>query len=307
MRYIDVHGHLAPLGEKGGGPPSLRDPEASLARKRELGVGLTIIGSPVGAGSMLPGSGADNYTQTADQVRAHNERMGELVTRYPDDLRSYAYVDPFGGDAMLAQALDLLRDWRFVGLVVNSSVNGEYLGSSRAADFFAAAAEGGAPVLVHPPAEPVGASNLGFHHGLVEHIARPCDVTTGIAAIVAGGWLERYPGLTLIAAAGGGALGSLAEKLDMALDGSASNALRRQVRVETACPSEAQLSANLRTFGASNILFGSDSPPLLSQLGRIVEIIESPLLTAEQRQAIGWGNAARLFGLPVGPAALEVS
>lgn len=302
--YIDVHGHLAPLGETGGGPPSLRDPESSLATKRALDVGMTIVGSPVGAGSMLPGSGVDNYAQTADQVRAHNERMGELVSRYPDDLRAYAYLDPFGGDDMLAQALDLLRDWRFVGLVVNSSVGGEYLGSSRAADFFAAAAEGGAPVLVHPPAEPIGTSNLGYHHGLVEHIARPCDVTMGIAAIISGGWLEKYPDLALIAAAGGGGLAVLAEKLDLALAGApalsrpASESLSR-VLVETACPSQTQLRANLKAFGASNVLFGSDSPPLLAQLGRIVEIVESPLLTVEERRAVSWANAARLFGLPV--------
>ncbi|MFI6305961.1 amidohydrolase family protein [Amycolatopsis thailandensis] len=306
--YIDVHGHLAPYGETGGGPPSLRDPAGSLAAKRALGVRMTIIGSPVGAGSMVPGAAAGNYDQPADRVRAHNELMGELVDRFPAELRAYAYLDPFGDEAMLGQAAELVKDDRFAGLLINSSVRGEYLGSERAADFFAMADETGVPVLVHPPAEPSGTAGLHGHHGLIEHIARPCDVTIGIAAIVAGGWLERYPQLPLIAAAGGGGLALLAEKLELAvartpgraasgprLAGRAVDSLAK-VYVETSCPSEAQLSANLRVFGSGRVLFGSDSPPLLAQLDRVTGLVSA--LPAEDRDAVGWRNATALFGLP---------
>lgn len=85
---IDVHGHVSPPGERGGGPPSLRDPEAAIERKRALGVWLTVIGSPVGAGEMRPLPGVDNYRQSADQVKAHNELMAGHVDRHPDALRT---------------------------------------------------------------------------------------------------------------------------------------------------------------------------------------------------------------------------
>src|SRR5204862_3307791 len=154
---------------------------------------------PVGAGTMLPRPDVDNYTQSADQVRAHNELMGELVDRFPHALRTYAYVDPFGGERMLDQARQLLADWPFVGLVVNTSINGEYLNSDRAHDFFAMAAELRCPVLLHPPACPVGAGSFG-DFGMVEHVGRFNDVTAGVAAIVSAGWLDRFPDLVLIAA-----------------------------------------------------------------------------------------------------------
>jgi predicted TIM-barrel fold metal-dependent hydrolase len=300
--YIDVHGHLAPLGETGGGPPSLRDPAAAIERKRELGVVVTIIGSPVGAGTMLPGSGTDNYTQTADQVRRHNELMGDLVGAYPDALRAYAYVDPFGDDAMLAQAADLLTDWRFVGLITSSSVNGQLIGSPRAAGFFAMAAEQQAPVLLHPPADPVGSAGLG-PMGLIEHVARPCDVTLSVASIVCAGWLDKLPDLRLIAAAGGGALAFLAEKLDLAMtpppgrgeppSPPPSEALRK-VYVETSCPSPVQLRANLDFFGSDHVLFGSDAPPVMGALPMITGMID-----ATELSDVAWGNAARLFGIDV--------
>lgn len=312
--FIDVHGHLAPLGETGGGPPSLRDPGAAIEAKRALGVELTIIGSPVGAGSMLPGSGVDNYAQPVDQVRAHNEAMGELVDHYPEALRAYAYLDPFGGDAMLDQAVDLLGDRRFAGLIVNSSVRGDYLGSPRAGDFFAMVAETGAPVLLHPPAEPAGTPGLvDLGVGLVEHIARPCDVTLGVASIVCAGWLERYPDLQLIAAAGGGGLAVLSEKLDLALGrppggnggrprltGRPSDSLRK-VLVETSCPSRSQMLANLRAFGPRNILFGTDGPPLMDGVAGIVDLVGTPLadglIDEASVDAIARDNAIRLFDL----------
>jgi aminocarboxymuconate-semialdehyde decarboxylase len=312
-RLIDVHGHLAAAGAGGMGPPSLFDPEGSLAAKREQGVAMTIIGSPCGPGMMLPGSGVDNYAQPVDKVRAYNEAIGDLVTRFPDDLRAYVYLDPLGGEDMLGQAAELLADWRFVGLIVNSSVNGTYLSTPRAADFFALAAERDAPVLIHPPAEPVGTSNMA-HIGLIEHVSRPCDVTAGIAAIVCAGWLERHPRLRLIAAGGGGGLAHLPEKLDLAMrpwpgqdvagpHDSAGTARPGdslcRVYVDTSFPSPAQLRANLATFTSDRMLFGTDAPPLMDQIGPITEVLFAEVTDPAARDRIARRNAAELFGLPL--------
>jgi aminocarboxymuconate-semialdehyde decarboxylase len=306
--FIDVHGHLSPLGETGGGPPSLRDPQAVIARKRALGIGLTVIGSPAGGASMAPD--ARPQVQTAGQVKAHNELMGELVDAFPQDLRAYVYLDPFGGPAMLDQARELLADWRFVGMIVNSSVQGRYLDAPQADDFFAFAAEADVPILLHPPAAPVGAAELR-HPGLIEHVSRFGDVTAGVAALVWAGRLEAYPELKLIAAAGGGSLGLLAEKLDLAAQVGPPTARPRlqlppsrslaRVHVDTAAPSRGQLQANLAAFGTDRVLFGTDCPPVMDALGPIHALVHA-LPQAEQ---IGRHNALRLFGpaLDTTPAA----
>jgi aminocarboxymuconate-semialdehyde decarboxylase len=90
------------------------------------------------------------------------------------------------------------------------------LNTPAAEDFFALADAAGAPVLLHPPAQPVEAGAFGGHLGLIEHVARPCDISCGVAAILFAGWLERYPNLKLIAPNAGGALALLAEKLELA-------------------------------------------------------------------------------------------
>jgi predicted TIM-barrel fold metal-dependent hydrolase len=305
--FVDIHGHLSPKGEKGGGPPSLRDPAAVIERKRALGIEMTVIGSPVGAGVMLPLPDVDNYTQTADQVRAHNERMGELVRQFPQDLRTYAYLDPFGGDAMLAQAAALVDDWPFVGFVVNSSINDEYLSSPRAEQFFAMAAERAVPVLLHPPARPVGSGSLA-DFGMVEHVGRFNDVTAGLAEILRAGWLDRFPGLVLVAAAGGGAISMLAEKLDLAATlrrpgappeepaALPSEGLRR-IHVDTSCPSAANLTANLAVLGADHVLFGTDAPPLMEALEPTVRLVGAAGLGQQDLDLVRGGNAARLYDL----------
>lgn len=66
-------------------------------------------------------------------------------------LRAYAYVNPLGGDAMLAAAAARLKQEEFVGLIANSSVQGRYLDSAQADEFFAMAQEYRAPIMLHPP------------------------------------------------------------------------------------------------------------------------------------------------------------
>ncbi len=215
---IDIHGHVTSpeLFKRFPMPPSLADIDGMIEQKAKLGIDTTIVGSPVGAGTMVPVPGLDNYAQSADQIDSFHEWVAETVRAHGEHLRGYVYVNPFADDDSLSRAAKRLAQEEFVGLIVNTSVRGDYLGSPDADQFFALAAESGAPVLLHPPAEPVGAAAMRGHIGLIEHVTRPCDVTCGVASILFAGWLDKYPTLKLIVANAGGALSLLREKLDLA-------------------------------------------------------------------------------------------
>ncbi|WP_318205025.1 amidohydrolase family protein [Streptomyces sp. SCL15-4] len=214
---IDIHGHLSPpeAAQRFPMPPSLTDVDGMLAARAEAGIDLTIIGSPVGAGAMARVPGVDNYAQPRDRLRAFHAWMSGLIRRFPDQLRGYVYANPFGDDDHLEGVRETLADPAFVGLITTSSVHGELLGSPRADAFFALAAEAGVPVLVHAPAEPAGTERVG-QTGFVEQIGRFGDVTLGMAMIAFAGWLDKYPGLRLIGATGGGAIALLPERLQTA-------------------------------------------------------------------------------------------
>jgi predicted TIM-barrel fold metal-dependent hydrolase len=312
---IDVHGHITSprLFERFPMPRSLVDIDGMIEQKAAAGISLTIVGSPVGAGTMVRVPGLDNYRQPADQLTQFHEWLAEQVRRWPASLRAYAYVNPLGGDPMLAAAAALLEQEEFVGLIANSSIAGEYLDSPRADDFFAMAAERRAPILLHPPAETAGSKKLRDPR-LVEHVARPCDVAIGTAAIVFAGWLEKYPELVIIAPTAGGGLPLLAEKLDLAarmprkmgpapvpagepvLEGSVHDSLTR-VYVDTATPNADALRTALRMLGPRNILFGTDSPPLAEPLEHALGRLNGMGLSPADQELAASGNAAGIFGL----------
>ncbi|WP_328603392.1 amidohydrolase [Amycolatopsis sp. NBC_00345] len=301
---IDVHGHVTPpeLLKRFPMPPSLGDVDGMIERKAALGIGLTIVGSPVGAGTMLPVPGLDNYAQTVEQIEGFHEWLAETVRSHPGHLRGYVYHNPFATDDSLARAQKRLAQDEFVGLIVNTSVRGRYLDAPEAEATFAMAAETGAPILLHPPAEPVGAGAFGKNVGLVEHVCRPCDVTAGVAAILAAGWLVKYPGLKLIAPNAGGALALLPEKLDLAqqraqTEGPRFSELLARIHVDTATPSGNALSAAANVFTPEHLLFGTDSPPLATPLDRALDLLSDVDLTAEQLAGVRAGNARALFGL----------
>ena len=213
---IDVHGHIThpELFKRYPMPPALADIQGMLDRKSEAGIELTIVGSPVGFGTMSK-RGHDNYAQGADELASFHEWLADTVREHSPRLAAYAYTNPFGDQALLEQTAQTVTDGGFVGLIVNTSVNGEYLDSPRADPFFEMAAELGKPVFLHPPAEPVGSDSIEDFR-LVEQVGRFMDVTAGLAAIVFSGRLERYPELEIIAATAGGAIALLAGRMDSA-------------------------------------------------------------------------------------------
>jgi aminocarboxymuconate-semialdehyde decarboxylase len=315
MTIIDVHGHVtAPeLLAKYPMPPSLGDIEGMIERKLAAGIGLTVVGSPVGYGTMTRIPDLDNYAQPAGKLAAFHDWLAETVRRYRPHLRAYAYVNPFGDDAELTAAEELIGRDEFVGFIVNTSVRGRFLDHAGADDFFALVAQTGVPVMLHPPAEPVGSPSLEDFR-LVEQLARFSDVHLSVATLVMSGRLERDPGLKLIAATGGGALALLAERLDLAAaprhwrPGSgmppAQPSLPRppssyfpQIYVDTASHSPHALRANVGVFGSGNVLFGTDTPPLPHELDDLVRGVTGLGLAADQVEQIFSGNAISLLGL----------
>lgn len=209
---IDFHSHLAPpkWRETKPLPPSLTDIDGFFAAKEAAGVDFSVIANPM---MNLPGSKQNDLS--LEMIQAYNEFAYDLVSAHPGKLAALPGINPFGGPDVLQELERAVRDAGFPGVCVNTSIEGEFLDSPRADDFWALAAELDVPVFVHPPALPPGSTGLTDFR-LVEHIARPGDVTLALTSAIFAGVLERYPNLKLIGAVGGGNLAMVAWRLDMA-------------------------------------------------------------------------------------------
>ncbi len=308
---VDVHGHVThpELFKRFPMPPALADIEGMLEQKAQLGIDLTIVGSPVGFGTMMPVPGLDNYAQPIDQLKSFHDWLALTVTEHAGRLAAYAYTNPFGGLELLEQTARTVREGGFVGLIVNSSVQGEYLDSERADDFFEMAAELDLPVFLHPGAEPVGSGSVADFR-LVEQVSRFFDVAVSLATLAVAGRLEQYPNLKLVAATAGGGVSLIHNRIDLAqrsrppADGviraevarSPSEYLRN-VYVDTANLNPQIHLANLAFMGPERMLFGTDSPPMSTPLEAAIAMVDDLPISDEERRNVLEGNARRLFAL----------
>jgi aminocarboxymuconate-semialdehyde decarboxylase len=310
---VDVHGHVThpDLFKMLPMPASLADIDGMLETKAAAGIDMTIVGSPVGFGTMVPIPGQDNYAQPLDRLKSFHDWLAETVAAHGDSMRAYAYTNPFGSEDELAQTAATAREDGFVGLIVNTSVKGEYLHSERAGPFFEMAGELGMPVFLHPPAAPVGTEAMGDFR-LVTHVARFNDVTSCVALLAFSGVLARHPEVEIVAPMAGGAISLLAERLDLAATervpgppGSTpdappgpppSEALAR-VYLDTSTSSAQALQADMALVGAGRMLFGTDSPPTTVPVERGLAMVRELDVPEADRQAILGANAERLFGL----------
>jgi aminocarboxymuconate-semialdehyde decarboxylase len=234
--------------------------------------------------------------------RVQNESLAEAAAAGAGRVCALGAVplqDPAGSVAELEYLMELpgLR-----GVEVPASVAGCYLGDERFARFWAAAADTGAVVFVHPTTRGLGIAALDGHY-LWNAVGNPLETTIAAAQLVLAGVLDRHPALTVLLAHGGGALPALRGRLLRAVQ------VRPEARADCAADVDATIRrlyfdslthdravlADLVAFaGARHVLLGSDRPFDMGSDHPADEIRSLGLEPAAERQLLG-GNADRLL------------
>lgn len=308
---IDCHGHVAhpELGERYPIPPNLLDIDGMVEAKTAAGIDCTIVGSPTGAESFAAIPGIDPWAQTVDQLARHHAWLAEIVAKHQGHLAAYAFVNPFGGDAMLDQVARDVRGGGFVGVIITSSVQGRYLSDPGADDFFAWAEELGVPLFLHPPVQPIGGDAM-VDQRIAEQVVRFFEVTNGLIAMIFAGRLENHPSLKVLVATAGGGLALVAGRMEAAFRIPSPPFLAKDERltkppsellgnvyVDTANLNVVHTMANIDLLGADHLLLGTDSPPSQMPAQFSLGHVQNLAIEETDRAAILGQNAAQLFGL----------
>jgi aminocarboxymuconate-semialdehyde decarboxylase len=192
------------------------------------------------------------------------------------------------------------------GAEIPSSVRGSNLGDDVFLPFWEAAEATGALIFIHPTTRGLGIPALDQHYRW-NSVGNPLETTITTAHLAVAGVLERYPGLKILLAHGGGALSALRGRLRRA----------HAVRPEARSRSRAGPEESLRRFwfdslthdsdvladlvawaGADRVLLGSDRPFDMGA-DRPVDDIRALQLGDKEELILG-GTAQRLLGLPGG-------
>jgi aminocarboxymuconate-semialdehyde decarboxylase len=251
--------------------------------------------------------GADRDV-AAELIAIQNAKLAEICTAEPDRFVAFASV-ALQHPALAAEQLDAaVRTLGLRGVAIGGSVNGEELAAPKFHPFWAKAEELGVLVFIHPQGtkelEPSGRLKGS---GLLENtIGNPLETTIALSHLIFEGTLDRFPGLKICAAHGGGYLPSYAARSDAVcrtfpdrcgpLPGKRPTEYLKQLYFDSIVFTPEALRHLIAETGPGQIVMGTDYPyPWTST--SVDHILAAPGLSDTERVAILGATAARLLGI----------
>lgn len=310
VKVIDIHAHcIVPKAAEIIGHP-LEAPGLLMDDTSTRLAAMDAQGIDVEALSINPFWYRAGREEAEALIRVQNETLVEFCAANPDQFVAFATAALQFPDLAAAQVDHAVKVLGFKGVGVAGSVAGQELSDPRFHPFWAKCEELGILVFMHPlgtrELEPSG--RLAGSGLLTNTIGNPLETTIALSHLIFEGTLDRFPGLKICAAHGGGFLGSYANRSDAVcrtfpdrvgpLPKKAPTAYLRdgQLFFDTIVFTPEALRHLIAETGPGQIMVGTDYPfPWTST--EVDLVMATPGLTDEERVAILGGTAARLMGI----------
>ncbi len=149
-------------------------------------------------------------------VRTNNEKLAELCAAHPTRFAAFASLSLQFPDLAAQQLEEAVKKLGLRGAAIGGSVAGEDFSNPKFHAVWAKAEELGAVLFVHPQSTPELAKRFAGNGWLSNTIGNPLDTTIALQHLIFEGTLDRFPGLKILAAHGGGYFASYAPRSDHA-------------------------------------------------------------------------------------------
>ena len=235
--------------------------------------------------------------------RLINDHIASLVAQHPERLLGLGSVALQHPALAIEQLEYAVRTLGLRGVEVSSMVNGLELADPKFERFWARVEQLGCLVFLHPLGSSLG-ERLNRHY-LSNIIGQPLETAVALSYLIFGGTLDRYPGVKILAAHGGGYAASYIGRSDHAWHARpdargcrrAPSSYLRQIYFDSIVYRPEQLRHLIAEVGASQVMVGTDYPYDMAHYDMHGLLAAVPGLSEEQRAAILGGNAARLLDL----------
>ena len=318
VKVVDVHAHcavptaLALMNLKLGGP-SLRP---GLDMATEVAVRLRAMddqGIDVQALSINPNWYKADRDLARQVCKIQNEKLAEACAANPERFVAFATVALQHPDLAAEQLEEGVKKYGLRGAGIGGSVNGEEISDPKFHPFWAKAEQLGVVVFVHP--QGTGApTELGHRfkgNGYLDNvIGNPLETTIALSHLIFEGTLDKFPGLKVCGAHGGGFLPSYAGRSDAGCftrpDRCAGgpwgpikkkpSEYLKQLYFDTMVFTPEGLRHLAAQAGPGQLVVGTDFPYPWTKTA-VDHVVGTPGLTDEEKIAILGGTAMKLLGV----------
>lgn len=284
--------------------PQLTGIDERLRRMDEMGVDVQLI-SP----------SPNQYYYWADVdlakkiVSVQNEHIASACAAHPERLRGLGNIAIQHPELSVEQLMDCVKRLGLRGVEISSAVNGLELSDPRFERFWSKAEELGCLVFIHPLGTSLGDRVNRYYLGNI--IGQPFETTVALSHLIFGGVLDRFPGLKICAAHGGGYLPSYVGRSDhgYAVRPEAAKIKHRpseylkRIYFDSLVYTPEGVRHLIEQVGATQVLVGTDYPFDMGSYDPQRQIAEVPGLSQRERDQILGENAARLLGIDADVAA----
>ena len=319
-KVVDIHAHcavpeaMALVGMKLGTPgPSTRADLSMVTHVNERLGAMDAQGIDVECLSINPYWYKAERDLARQIVRIQNEKLAEACAAHPDRFVAFASVALQHPDLAAEQLEEGVKKYGLRGAAIGGSVSGDELSDPKFHPFWAKAEQLGVVVFIHPQGSGVTSEipDRLKGNGLLDNvIGYPLETTIALSHLIFNGTLDRFPGVKICAAHGGGYLPSYAARSDRGCltqptrcPGGDFGTIKKkpteylkQMYYDTMVFTPEGLRHLAAEVGADRLVVGTDFPFPWTKTA-VDHVLETPGLSDAERVAILGGTAAQLLGI----------
>ncbi len=316
IKTIDVHAHCqfreagAVLGDEGARVqlPPVNNAEAAFIEIEKRLAAMDSQAIDMEVLSINPFWYGKDREIAGTIVKIQNEKLAELCASKPDRFAAFASLTLQAPDLAVQELETAVKKQGLKGAAIGDIVNGAEFADPKFHPVWAKAEELGVPLFIHPQSTPELAKRLAGNGWLSNTIGNPLSTTIALSHLIFEGTFDRFPGLKVIAAHGGGYLPSYADRSDHAclvgpkgcnpeikLKKKPTEYLK-QIWFDSLIFTPEAIRHLVAQVGSSQIVVGSDYP-YPWEMAPVDHIFASTSLSDEEKADILGRTAAKLFGM----------
>ncbi len=244
--------------------------------------------------------------EAADEMsKIQNDFIADTVKKHPDRFIGLGTVPLQDVEVSIREMDRCMHELGLKGIEIGTNINGKNLDDPDFTMFFEMAEKWEVPLFVHPW-ETLGRERMP-RHNFMYTVGMPSETALAAASLICGGVMEKFPGLKICFAHGGGSFPYILPRLDQGWKvwpdlrqiSNLPSHYAKNFYFDSLNYDPLNIKYLVDRFGHEKVVMGSDYPFLLREIppGKVID--DTIELTEEQKQDMLGRNALAFLNIEI--------